>query len=248
MRAIIADIDDTICHSTRPISLEMAREIDRIVSSGREFAFISGSSVDQISGQVDATLTTPHHILGATGTHYVKVRYEGGQPVREEVHREGFSASDKAEILKVVEDLIARYDIRPLTTREDQLQDRGSQITLSAVGRHAPDATKRSYDPDGAKRKVWVEFLKGRLGDRFSYRIGGTTSVDITGKGYDKAWGIRKFLDHNRIPAGEVLFFGDKLGPEGNDYPALSVVDCVEVRDPGHTLEILKRIKFNTNR
>lgn len=246
MKAIIADIDDTICPSTKPIAPEMAREIDRIVSSGREFAFISGSSVDQISGQVDATLRTPHHILGATGTHYVQVRYEGGQAVRREIHREGFSSSDKAEILRVVEELIAKFDIRPLTTKEDQLQDRGSQITLSAVGRHAPEDAKRSYDPDGAKRKAWVEFLKARLGDRFTYRIGGTTSVDITGRGYDKAWGIRKFLAHNGIPAGEVLFFGDKLGPEGNDFPALSVVDCIEVRNPDHTLEILKQMRFKT--
>jgi phosphomannomutase len=244
MKAIIADIDDTICPSTQPVSPDMAREIDRIVASGREFAFISGSSVDQLSGQLDATLTQHHHLLGATGTHYVKVRYEAGRPVREEVHREGFPGDEKKEILRVVEELILKYDIRPMTTKEDQLQDRGSQITLSAVGRHAPDAAKRSYDPDGKKRKVWVAFLKEKLGDRYSYRIGGTTSVDITGKGYDKAWGIRKFLEHNRIAPGEVLFFGDKLGPEGNDYPALSVVDCIEVRNPGHTLEILRQMRF----
>jgi hypothetical protein len=37
-----------------------------------------------------------------------------------------------------------------------------------------------------------------------------------------------------------VLFFGDKLDSEGNDYPALQVVDCMHVKDEKHTLQILK--------
>jgi phosphomannomutase len=245
VKAIIADIDDTICLSTMPVSEAMAREIDRIASTGRLFAFISGSTVDQLSGQLDAALTQPHHLLGATGTHYVKVHYRDGKPVREEVHREGFSEEERRDILGAVEALITKFDVRPLTTKQDQLQDRGSQITLSAVGRHAPENAKRAYDPDGMRRKAWLEFLKERLGDRFSYRIGGTTSVDITRKGIDKAWGIRRFLEHNRLSPHEALFFGDKLGPDGNDFPALSVVDCIEVRDPEHTLEILKCMRCN---
>jgi hypothetical protein len=41
----------------------------------------------------------------------------------------------------------------------------------------------------------------------------------------------------------QVLFFGDKLGPEGNDFPATQVVDCIEVKNPDHTLEIFSRYK-----
>jgi phosphomannomutase len=243
LKTFIADIDDTICPSTKPISAAMAREVDRLVAAGRTFAFISGSTVDQIGEQLTPHLTQPHHLLGATGTHYVKVTYRGGGPVREEVYREGFSDAERKEILDAVEALIAKFGIKPMTSKEDQLQDRGSQITLSAVGRHAPDAAKRAYDPDSAKRREWLKFLKERLGDRFSYRIGGTTSVDVTRMGIDKAWGIRRFLEHNRLSPGETLFFGDKLGPDGNDYPALSVVDCIEVSDPKHMLAVLRSFK-----
>jgi HAD superfamily hydrolase (TIGR01484 family) len=240
MKAIIADIDDTICPSTQPIKPEMAREIERIIRGGRIFAFISGSTLEQISAQITPFIKAPHHLLGASGTHYVKIGYKDGQPQPEEIHRQAFSDQEKVEILAAFEALMEKFDIRTLTTREDQLQDRGSQITLSAIGRHAPQDKKRALDPEGTRRKIWVEFLKPLLGEKYSIRIGGTSSVDITPLGIDKAWGINKFLEHNKLMATEVLFLGDKLGPEGNDYPALKVVDCLQVKNPGHALEILR--------
>ncbi len=221
----------------------MAREIERLILGGCSFAFISGSTVAQITDQITPFLKAPHHLLGASGTHYVKVDYRDGRAQTEEKYRLAFSPEERAEIFAAFEALIDQYRIQSQTTREDQLQDRGSQITLSAIGRHASDEKKRAEDPDGAKRRVWVEFLKGRMGDKYSMRIGGTTSIDITPKGMDKAWGIRRFLEVNGLKPTEALFFGDKLGPGGNDAPALQVVDCVEVRDPEHTLEILSRIK-----
>ena len=240
MRALIADIDDTICPSTKPVHPEMAREIDRIIASGRLFAFISGSTLDQLYAQLAPYLTQPFHILAASGTHYATVTYKGGKPVREEKYQHGFDAAERAEILAAFEALLAQTQVKSLTTMEDQLQDRGSQITLSALGRNAPEQAKRGFDPDGSRRREWVAILRQRLGGRFSMRIGGTSSIDITPLGVDKAWGIRRFLELHGILPSEALFFGDKLDPLGNDYPALQVVDCMAVRDEKHTLELLK--------
>jgi hypothetical protein len=239
MLTLIADVDDTICPSTQPVSSAMAKEITRVVQGGCNFAFISGSNMNQITDQLTPFLKAPHHLLGASGTHYVKVDYKNDKPVFTEQYRLSFSAEERAEILGAFEALIKKYDIRPLTSKEDQLQDRGSQITLSSLGRNAPDDKKRADDPNGTKRKEWVAYLRTLMGDKYSMRIGGTTSIDITPKGIDKAWGIRRFLETNKLKPSEALFFGDKLGPEGNDYPALQVVDCIQVRNPEHTLEIL---------
>jgi hypothetical protein len=240
MRALIADIDDTICPSTKPVRPEMAREIDRIIAAGRVFAFISGSTLDQLTEQLAPYLTQPFHILAASGTHYATVTYPQGKPLREEKYKHGFAAAERAEILAAFEELLAATGVKSLTTKEDQLQDRGSQITLSAIGRNAPEQAKRSFDPDGSLRREWVARLRARLGDRFSMRIGGTSSIDITPLGVDKAWGIRRFLQLQGIQPSEALFFGDKLDPHGNDYPALQVVDCMAVRDEKHALELLK--------
>ncbi len=127
-----------------------------------------------------------------------------------------------------------------MTTQEDQLQDRGSQITLSALGRGAPSETKAQYDPSGEKRISWLPFLKNLLGDAYQTEVGGTTSINVTRKGSDKEAGIRKFLQHHEYGFDEVLFFGDKLFPNGNDYPAANIVDCVAVKNPEETLEKLR--------
>ena len=75
-------------------------------------------------------------------------------------------------------------------------------------------------------------------------KIGGTTSVDITKKGFDKEWGIRKFAEHRGIDHSEIIFFGDKLHPGGNDFAASKVVDCIAVTNPEDTLNKLKEF-FN---
>src|SRR5579871_954501 len=243
MHTLIADVDDTVCPSTQPIVKDMAKEIARLVDAGCSFAFISGSSFKQISDQLTPSLGVPHHLLPVSGAQYVKVDYEGGKPIFKEQYKLEFSAEERKEILGALEALIAAYDIKPLTSREDQLQDRGGQITLSILGRSAPDDKKRAADPDGKKRREWLDFLRKRMGDKYSMRIGGTTSIDITPQGIDKAYGIRRFLEANSLKPSQALFFGDKLGPDGNDFPATKVVDCIEVKDPSHLLEILQRFK-----
>ena len=54
-------------------------------------------------------------------------------------------------------------------------------------------------------------------------RSGGATSVDITRSGIDKAYGMRKLQEVTGIPFAEMLFVGDRLDPDGNDYPVKSV-------------------------
>jgi phosphomannomutase len=46
-------------------------------------------------------------------------------------------------------------------------------------------------------------------------RLGGTTSVDVTKPGIDKAYGIRKLRDTLGIAIEEMIFIGDALFPAG---------------------------------
>jgi len=241
-KAFIADIDDTICPSTKPVAPAMAAEIERIVRSGKIFAFISGSTIEQITAQITPYVRVPHHLLGVSGSHYSEVRYEGSAPVTTVVHRRDFPPEEKARVLAAFAGLMRRHDIRTQTTPEDQLQDRGAQITLSAIGRHAGEAAKRAFDPSGSRRDAWILELVQELGPGFNIRRGGTSSIDVTPAGVDKEWGIRRFLEHTGLRPEEALFFGDNLQEGGNDSPARRVVDCVEVRDPSHTHQLLQSL------
>ena len=50
-------------------------------------------------------------------------------------------------------------------------------------------------------------------------RSGGATSIDITLEGVDKAYGLKRLAEVTGIGLERMLFIGDRLDPEGNDYP-----------------------------
>jgi hypothetical protein len=74
-------------------------------------------------------------------------------------------------------------------------------------------------------------------------RLGGTTSVDVTKPGIDKAYGIGKLRDTLGISIQEMIFIGDALFPGGNDYPAKEAgVLCIKVRDPNESKRVIETI------
>ena len=72
---------------------------------------------------------------------------------------------------------------------------------------------------------------------------GGTTSVDVTTHGIDKAYGINKLRSILGIGIEEMIFVGDALFPGGNDYPAKqSGVVSIQVRDPDESKRVIETI------
>jgi predicted GH43/DUF377 family glycosyl hydrolase len=73
--------------------------------------------------------------------------------------------------------------------------------------------------------------------------IGGTTSIDITKKGIDKEFGIRKLCDYLNVTPLDALFIGDSIFEGGNDYPALkSGINTINVKDYNETYKIIRHI------
>ena len=123
-----------------------------------------------------------------------------------------------------------------------QIEDRGGQITLSAIGQQAPLEEKKKWDPDYSKRKRMKTLLEGLIPE-FSVRLGGATSVDVTKPGIDKAYGIGKLRDVLGVAIGEMIFIGDALFPGRNDYPAKAAgVVSIQVRDPNETKRVIEAI------
>lgn len=157
-------------------------------------------------------------------------------------YAENFSDAEKKHILDALEETIASSDFRIAKKWGEQVEDRGSQITFSALGQHAPIKKKEQWDPDFAKRKKMQAHL-ARLIPGFSVRLGGTTSVDITKLGIDKGYGIGKLRDTLGIALDQMLFIGDALFPGGNDYPAKQAgVESIQVRDPHETKRVIEAV------
>ncbi|KAI0857592.1 HAD-superhydrolase, subIIB family protein [Xylaria cubensis] len=88
-----------------------------------------------------------------------------------------------------------------------------SPFPLSA--RKAPIDEKEVWDPDFAKRKVIQKDLYERLPE-MSINMGGATSINITQKGVDKAYGLKRLRDQSGIPLEEMMFIGDAIAAQKN--------------------------------
>jgi len=122
------------------------------------------------------------------------------------------------------------------------MEDRGGQITYSALGQQAPLQEKEKWDSDFAKRKKIKAILDAVLPE-LSIRLGGTTSIDVTKPGIDTAYGIRKLRGLFGISLKEMIFIGDALFEGGNDYPAKEAgVLSIQVKGPNETKLVTQAI------
>lgn len=84
---------------------------------------------------------------------------------------------------------------------------------------------------------------------KFEVRVGGITTIDVTQKGIDKAYGVRQIEKTLRIPTKDMVFIGDALYKGGNDAAAKkSGVQTMATTGPAHTISIIKKILIDTGR
>ncbi|THZ59424.1 hypothetical protein D6C85_10032 [Aureobasidium pullulans] len=158
------------------------------------------------------------------------------------VYAELFSDQERPNIIKAFELSLSATDFTPEQTWEERIEDRGSQITFSALGQQAPVREKEHWDPDLAKRKVIQADLRTRL-PGLSINIGGATSIDITQKGVDKGYGLMKLQITSGIPLEQMMVIGDAIFPGGNDHPAKEIgLETIRVKNPDGTLTAIAAI------
>ncbi|MFY0255694.1 HAD-IIB family hydrolase [Chitinophaga sp. 30R24] len=242
-KLVVFDLDGTLAESKSAVDEEMSQLLHALLGVAR-VAIISGGAWPQFQTQVLAHLPADERlqrlsILPTCGTQFYEYNGEW-----EKLYAEDFSSTEKQKIINALNQVISTLGYKAPRLWGVPIEDRGSQITFSALGQEAPLEEKKKWDPDFTKRKKMQTLLE-KLIPEFSVSLGGTTSVDITKPGIDKAYGIRKLRDILVIPLEEMLFAGDAIFPGGNDYPAKETgVDCVKVRDPEETKRIIETIIF----
>lgn len=238
---IVFDLDGTLALSKSALDDEMAQLLSRLLGVVK-VAIISGGDFPQFETQVLARLPASSKlenlsILPTSGTKFFEHR--GGW---RNLYSDDLSAADKQKIESALEQAVAQSGFQPKQSWGERIEDRGTQITYSALGQQAPLEAKSTWDPDFSKRKV-IQTILAKTLPEFSVRLGGTTSIDVTRPGIDKAYGIRKLRDVLRIPIEQMLFVGDALFPGGNDYPAKEAgAESIAVRDPEETKRVIETI------
>ncbi len=240
-KLIVFDLDGTLAESKSSLDSEMSALLHDLLGLVK-VAVISGGDWPQFEIQLLSNL--PHDerlanlsLLPTCGTKFYQ--YKGNW---EKIYSEDLTSDEKEKIASSLRKALAVAGYKAEKVWGEVIEDRGSQITFSALGQHAPLAEKDKWDPDFSKRKN-IKAILDTLIPEFSVRMGGATSIDVTKPGIDKAYGIRKLRDLLGISLSEMIFIGDALFPGGNDYPAEETgVVSIPVRGPDVTKPVTEAI------
>ena len=237
-KIIIFDLDGTLTESKTKIDGPMARLFCELLKN-KFVAVISGASFEQfkwqfLSGLACENLFGKLFILPESGAELW--RLDSGE------WKKKYSQIIPEELRKKVIFAIAEMAHIPSEKIKYFIDDLESEVSYSALGLAAPLDKKKLYDPYENVRRDFVSKIAPDFPE-LSFHIGGTTTVNITAKGIDKAFGVRQLLEHAHINVSDALFVGDALYAGGNDEAAEAAgEDVLSTSGPEETKKIIETI------
>lgn len=245
---VVFDLDGTLSESKSPISKYMASLLNELLTY-KKVCIITGGTTTQVKKQVlgkiipyidDGEKSVNLQLMPTCGTKFFA--YDQSHRDWEPIYEHNIPKNDRKKIIDVIEKSAKQIGLWDSHPYGDIIEDRGSQITFSALGQAAPYDLKVLWDPTDEKKTKLRDHIAEQLPE-FEVRSGGSTSIDITKKGVDKAYGIEQLRHFNGVTYNDILFIGDRLQPGGNDYPVkLLGVDCIEVKNCADTEIIIQRL------
>ncbi|NEG69312.1 HAD family hydrolase [Bifidobacterium choloepi] len=263
MRMVAFDLDGTLARSKKPMKEPMAAALSELTGHV-PVAIVSGGTMALVTSQVTDMLTAEAnrdniYLMPTSGTRYYRWKAaasptpasdhpsegEGsGRPAGEwELqYKHDLSEIDRKLVMKSLERHAREMGLWEEHPYGDVIEDRGSQITFSALGQQAPVELKEQWDPTNEKKnrlKVAVQ----RDVPHLEVRSGGSTSVDVSLRGVDKAYAVNELAGMLGVGIGDIVFIGDRMDPDGNDYPAARAgTRALRVDGPEDTLAVVSHM------
>lgn len=244
IKLIVFDLDGTLAESKSDIDEEMAGLLEKLLKK-YSVAVIGGGKYELFHSQLISKLSLSGELLKklflfpTTSTAFYKYNKDKWQCV----YNNKFSAEDKKKIFNSFDRVFGELNYHPEDVYWKTVEDRDSEITFSALGQNAPLDLKEAWKRENSDLKMKiVEMLKKYLPD-MEVRAAGYTSIDITRKGIDKEYGLKKIKEYLGVSFDDMLFIGDALFEGGNDEAAMKTgVSCFEVKTPEDTKKIVRRL------
>lgn len=247
VKSVIAfDLDDTLAVTKSSITPRMAELLVSLLDR-YEVCVISGGKFGQFKTQVVDKLTaSPRqlnrlHLMPTSGTQYY--RYDTDQNTWKVIYAEDLTPAQKEQIEMIAKESAQELGLWPAEPYGPVIEDRGSQMSMSLLGQNAPAEKKYEWAKINSARREELRALIATRLPEFEVRAGGTTTIDITRKGIDKAYGMARLLEQMSIAKKDVLFVGDKMEVGGNDYPVKAFgIDSIAVRGFEDTMVLIEGI------
>ena len=243
-KIIIFDMDGTLTKSKIAVDIEMAclicQLLDKkivIIASGADFPQINKQLLNYL--KCAKTRFKNLFILPVNGGSLYKYQVNKWQKVYENV----FSIKEKIKVFTAFKKALCDiYYIPPKKTYGKVIEERKSQITFSALGQKATFIKKKEWNMKNDTRPQIRTALKKYL-PNFNIYITGTTSIDITKKGIDKAYGIRQIMKLLSVSKKEIVYVAETFYKDDNNYVVKRAgVSCIKVKDQEETKTLIRLI------
>lgn len=234
-KALVFDLDDTLAPSKQPIPIEIANQLT-LLAPYYHLGILTGGQYKQVKKQVldylPAGVANKINVFACSGS---QIRLANKNLVTDMI-----PDSERAHIKNLVFLVASELGLWCENPVGDIIEDRLAQITFSALGQDAAPDLKSGWDVDKSKRQLLVDRLAELL-PGYDVRIGGSTSIDVTPAGRDKAYGISEFMRLVDVDPLETVYVGDSFTTSGNDFPVLkSGVFCLQVSGWVETLSFMQ--------
>jgi hypothetical protein len=160
-----------------------------------------------------------------------------------EEYRFELTREEHVIITQAIEEAVVETEILGTDRKYEPLViDRTVEIAFAALGFNATEEDKNNWDPDQAKRKKLRDALMQRI-PQFEILIGGKTTIDITRKGINKAYGVQWLATRLSVSPADMLYVGDALYEGGNDAVVIPTgIRTHQVSGPDETAKVIDEL------
>lgn len=243
-KMFVLDLDGTLAESKLPIDDEMGKLFCALLAKKR-IAVIGGGKHELFFEQLVSRLVCQKKLFANLFLFPVNAtkffRYKNRTWTK--LYEHNFTKLEIVKIRRAFTDTFREFDyVKPKKVWGEVIENRDSQVTFSALGQKAPVAAKKKWNKENNEFRLRMSRRLQALLPAFEVRVGGLTSIDVTKKGIDKAYGIAQIETHLNTPRKKMLFVGDAIFPGGNDYAVVrACVDYVKVKNTKDTKRLLRK-------
>lgn len=243
-KAIIFDLDDTLAESFQPPSEDRLESLLKLLShmplaimTGAGFKRMDSQFLPKIASSVSAK--ERFYLFPNSAAQCLRPTDDGWHMV----YNFALTEEERGRIKKTIHETMETHALlKDIPFYGERLFDREAEVAYTPVGIAAPLEYKNSWDPGGAKRRDLFDTLRQTLPD-FEVLLGGKTTIDITRKGVNKAYGVGWLSKHLNIPAEEMLYVGDAFHEGGNDRVVIPTgINTRPVAGPQETSGVIAEV------
>lgn len=242
---IVFDLDGTLAESKMSIDQEMSLLIGELLNKYK-VAVIGGGKYSKFTSQLLSQLSVSKELLEklfifpTNSTSFY--RYENEEWKQVYIH--SLSDEQKKNICSAFEKAFSELGyVQPEKIYGEVIEDRGTQITFSALGQEAPLELKEKWKNENYDLKLKIVQTVQKYLPDLEVKAAGYTSIDVTQKGIDKEYGLKKIRENLGISFNNMLFFGDSLFPGGNDEAVIKTgIPYLGVKSVGETKKIIQHL------